>query len=192
MTSSDQQPASQVTLHMVSSLDGFIARLDNTVGWLEGDFGVYERGVVLSPEQISQFVKEIDCYVLGSRTYEHALELGWPYGDTPVVVVTSRDLPAVKPSVEFYAGDLTQLVRTKLAGRYRNIWLVGGADLCGQCLKLGLVDQIRLTVAPVLLGDGLRLFGRSLLEQRWTLTNTTAYRNGFVELSYTAKSVTNP
>ena len=103
--------------------------------------------------------KSIDCYVLGSRTYQHALELGWPYGDTPTVVVTSRQWPSARPSVEFYSGDLKTLVHDQLAPRFRNIWLVGGAMLCQRFLSLGLVDEIRLTIAPVLLGDGLRLFG---------------------------------
>ncbi|HVV43909.1 MAG TPA: hypothetical protein VHC72_01850, partial [Bryobacteraceae bacterium] len=60
---------SRVTLHAVSSLDGFIARKDNSVSWLEGDGRVYEAGVSLSEEDIAAFVQGIDCYVLGSRTY---------------------------------------------------------------------------------------------------------------------------
>jgi len=63
---------------------------------------------------------------------------------------------------------------------------VGGAMLCQRFLSLGLVDEIRLTIAPVLLGNGLRLFGDLLAEQRWDLKNVVAYRNGFVELSYAA------
>jgi len=126
--------------------------------------------------------------VLGSRTYEHALKLGWPYGDTPVVVVTSRELPPARKSVEFYSGDLKTLVETKLASRYRNIWLVGGAVLCQRFLELGLVDEIRLTIAPVLLGEGLRLFGDAPTEHRWNLKNVVAYKNGFVEVSYSAQT----
>ena len=103
---------------------------------------------------------------MGSRTYEHALELGWPYGDTPTVVITNRELPPAKKSVEFYSGDLKKLVDEILAPRYRNIWLVGGAMLCQRFLELGLVDEIRLTIAPVLLGEGLRLFGGSLTEEQ--------------------------
>ncbi len=105
-----------------------------------------------------------DVEVLGSRTYEHALELGWPYGDTPVVVVTGREWPPARKSVEFYSGDLKRLVDVQLGPRYRNIWLVGGAMLCQRFLSLGLVDEIKLTIAPVLLGEGLRLFGDSLTE----------------------------
>jgi dihydrofolate reductase len=177
---------SVVTLHVVSSLDGFIARKDNSVSWLEAPGSVYEKGVSISQEEAAAFVKAIDCYVLGSRTYEHALELGWPYGDTPVVVTTKRKLPRARESVEFYSGDLTTLLHEKLAPRYRNIWLVGGAILSQRFLELGLVDEIKLTIAPVLLGDGLRLFGGSLAKQRWNLKDVVAYRNGFVELLYAA------
>ena len=182
---SGKKSETRVTLHMVSSLDGFIARHDNSVSWLEDSGRVYEAGVSVSEEEAAAFVKTIDCYVLGSRTYEHALELGWPYGDTPAIVVTSRDLPQSKPSVEFYSGDLESLISERLAPR-RNIWLVGGAMLCQRFLELGLVDEIMLTIAPVLLGDGLRMFGGSPPEERWDLKNVVAYKNGFVELTYAA------
>jgi dihydrofolate reductase len=187
MSGEGNATGSKVTLHVVSSLDGFIARKDNSVSWMDVR-GNYEAGVSISEEEAATFVKAIDCYVLGSRTYEHALELGWPYGDTPTVVVTGREWPAARESVEFYSGDLKTLVYEKLTPRFRNIWLVGGAMLCQRFLELGLVDQIRLTVAPVLLGDGLRLFG-FLAEKRWDLKNVVAYKNGFVELSYVASTV---
>src|SRR3974377_1681414 len=79
-----------VALHMVYSLDGFIAKKDNSVSWLHSNGSDYEAGVSLSEEEAATFVKAIDCYVLGSRTYEYALELGWPSGDTPTVVATGR------------------------------------------------------------------------------------------------------
>ena len=175
---------STVTLHVVSSLDGFIAKKDNSISWMDSS-DVYERGVT---DDGAEGIQSIDCYVLGSRTYEHALELGWPYGDTPTVVITNRELPSTRKSVEFYSGDLRRLVGEKLAPRYRNIWLVGGAVLGQSFLKLGLVDEIRLMIAPVLLGDGLRLFGDSGTEQKWHLKNVVAYKNGYVELWYRRQS----
>ena len=189
MSGEGNATGSIVTLHVVSSLDGFIARKDNSVSWLDANGSVYEGGVSISEEEAATFVKSINCYVLGSRTYEHALELGWPYGDTPTVVVTGREWPPARETVEFYSGDLEALVYMKLAPRFRNIWLVGGAMLCQRFLELGLVDEIRLTIAPVLLGDGLRLFGGFLTEERWNLKNVVAYKNGFVELSYVASTV---
>src|SRR4029077_14412901 len=92
---------STVTLHVVSSLDGFIAKKDNSVSWMDSSGDVYERGVT---DDGAEVIQSIDCYVLGSRTYEHALQLGWPYGDTPTVVVTNRELPSRRESVEFYSG----------------------------------------------------------------------------------------
>jgi dihydrofolate reductase len=177
----------KVTLHVVSSLDGFIAKKDNTISWMDSPGDVYEKGV--SEGDADDAVASIDCFVLGSRTYEHALELGWPYGDTPTIVLTSRKLPSSRSTVEFYSGDLRKLVEEILASRYgnarcANIWLVGGAKLCQSFLRLGLVDEIRLMIAPVTLGDGLALFGNSDGEQKWLLKNVVGYKNGFVELSY--------
>lgn len=80
MSGAGNETGSKVTLHVVSSLDGFIARKDNSVSWLDVKGSVYEAGISISAEEAAAFVKAIDCYVLGSRTYEHALELGWPYG----------------------------------------------------------------------------------------------------------------
>jgi len=175
---------SVVTLHVVSSLDGFIAKNDNSVSWLDNFGEVYEAGV--SEESAEEVIRAIDCYVLGSRTYEHALQLGWPYGDTPTVVTTNRELPSTRKSVEFYSGDLRRLVDEILAPRYGNIWLVGGAMLCQSFLRLGLVDEIRLSIMPVLLGDGVRLFGVSSAETRWRLKDVVAYKTGVVELLYGA------
>ena len=171
---------STVTLHVVASLDGFIAKKDNSISWMDSH-DVYERGVT---DDGAEVLQSIDCYVLGSRTYEHALQLGWPYGNTPTVVVTNRELLSTRESVEFYSGDLKKLVGEILAPRYRNIWLVGGASLGQSFLKLGLVDEIRLMIAPVTLGDGLHLFGNSGTEERWHLKNVVAYKNGYVDLSY--------
>ena len=94
----------RVTLHAVSSLDGFIASKDNSVSWMDSAGDVYERGVLDGGAEV---IESIDCYVVGSRTYEHALQLGWPYGDTPTFVITSRELPSTRETVEFYSGDST-------------------------------------------------------------------------------------
>jgi dihydrofolate reductase len=173
---------STVTLHVVCSLDGFIARKDNTVSWLDTPRDVYEKGIAEGGGEDP--VPPIDCFVLGSLTYEHALQLGWPYGDTPTVVLSSRKLASTRTSVEFHSGDLKKLMDDVLAPRFRNIWLVGGA-IAGQAfLGLNLVDEIRLTIAPVLLGSGLRLFSDSGTESKWRLKDMVAYRNGFVAVVY--------
>ena len=90
---------STVTLHVVCSMDGFIARKDNSVSWLDSSGDIYESGV--SDDRDEEVVEAIDCFELGSRTFEHALQLGWPYGDTPTVVITNRELPSTRKSVNF-------------------------------------------------------------------------------------------
>src|SRR5262245_9282169 len=133
---------SRVTIHMVASLDGFIARKDGSTRWLETSDS-YEEGAELTAAEIAEFLKTIDCYVMGQRTYETALDFeakgfGWSYGDKPTFVLTRRELPKRRETVEFVSGDLAQLVNGRLRPAYRSIWLVGGGSVAGECLRLGL------------------------------------------------------
>src|SRR4026209_823223 len=96
---------SRVTIHMAASLDGFIARKDGRVDWL-GTNDEFLNGETMDPGHIEAFLKSIDCYVMGSRTYETALSfeakgLGWAYGDKPVFVLTRRAVPRTRETVEF-------------------------------------------------------------------------------------------
>ena len=176
---------SKITIHMVSSLDGMIAKKDNSVSWFETTSN-YEKGV--TGEDPEAFLKTIDCYVMGSHTYEHALELsklyGWPYGDTPTIVVTSRNLPVEKQNIELYTGDLSKLVNERLKPSYQNIWLAGGAALAIDLIRLQLADEIRVSVLPIILGEGKLFLEQIGQEQKLQLKNVTAYKNGMVELHY--------
>src|SRR5688500_3295727 len=155
-------PDSLVTIHMAASLDGFIARKDGRVDWLETS-DEFVGGDTLDPGYVEAFLKTIDCYVMGSRTYETALRfeaqgLGWAYGDKPTFVLTSRDLLRTRDTVEFYCGDLVQFVNERLRPAYRTIWFVGGRRVCSECLRLGLADEVRYSILPILIGDGIPFF----------------------------------
>ena len=179
---------SRVTIHMAASLDGFIARKDGSVDWLETS-DEFAGGDSLDPSEVEAFLKTIDCYVMGSRTYETALNfetkgLGWSYGDKPTFVLTSRNLPRTRNSVEFYSGDLSQFVNERLRPEFSSIWFVGGGTVAGECLRRGLADEIRYSVLPILIGDGIRFFeelGRDVILQ---LAEVKAYHSGMVELRY--------
>jgi len=177
----------KLTIHMVSSLDGIIAKKDNSVSWFETT-DHYEKGVTITEQETQAFLKTIDCYVMGSRTYEHALELsksyGWAYGDVPTIVVTHRNLPVNRQNIEMYSGDLNKLVHEQLKPRYSNVWVVGGAILARDFIRLNLADEIRLSVMPVILGDGTLFFDHIGLEQALHLKDVTAYKSGMVELWY--------
>ena len=153
--------AFKLTIHMVSSLDGIIAKKDNSVSWFETS-DHYEKGVTVTQQDAAQFLKTIDCYVMGACTYEHALELsksyGWAYGDTPTIVISHRNLPVDRPNIEIYSGDLNKLLNERLMPNYKNVWLVGGAMLAKEFIRLKLADEIRLSVIPIILGDGTLFF----------------------------------
>ena len=172
---------------MVSSLDGMIAKKDNSVSWFEtSDY--YEKGIGISDQDAAEFLKTIDCYVMGSRTYEHALELsrsyGWAYGDVPTIVVTHRNLPIERQNIEIFSGDLSKLVNERLKPNYKNVWVVGGAMLANDFLREKLADEIRLSVMPIILGDGTLFFDHVEQEQALHLKDAIAYKSGMVELCY--------
>ena len=182
---------SRVTVHMVASLDGYIARKNGDVDWLEPP-DEFPGGETLDPETIEAFLKTIDCYVMGSRTYETALGFeakgfGWAYGDKPVFVVTHRDLPKTRATVEFWSGDIAQLVNEKLRTRFTGIWIVGGGALCGQCLRLGLVDEGRYSMMPIVIGDGIRFFEDLGRDVPLHLMEMKAYTSGMIALRYEVK-----
>lgn len=177
-----------VTIHMAASLDGFIARRDGSVDWLE-TVDEFAAGETLCAEAVESFLASIDCYVMGSRTYETALRFeaqgaGWPYGDKPTFVLTSRELPRTRESVEFHSGDLAALLNDRLRPRFRNIWVVGGAAVCTECLRRGLADEVRYSILPVLIGDGVAFFGDLDRDVALHLTEVKAYKSGTVGLRY--------
>jgi len=149
---------------MAASLDGFIARRDGRVGWLETS-DKFEDGDTMAPEFVEEFLKTIDCYVMGSRTYETALEFeakgfGWSYGNKATFILTSRELPRTRDTVEFYSGDP------------------------GECLRLGLADEIRYSIMPILIGDGISFFEGLDKDIALHLVEVKAYESGMVALRH--------
>ncbi len=118
-------PDSRLTIHMAASLDGFVARKDGRVDWLETS-DEFAAGETMAPGLVEAFLKTIDCYVMGSRTYETALRFetkgfGWAYGDKPTFVLTTRELPKVRDTVEFHSGDLATFVDERLRPTFASI-----------------------------------------------------------------------
>jgi dihydrofolate reductase len=183
-----QKGQPRVTIHMVASLDGFIARRNGGVDWLETSDS-FEGGATLTPETVEGFLKTIDCYVMGSRTYETALGfeargLGWSYGDKPTVVLTRRTLLKTRNSVEFYSGDLGRLVDERLKPNFPSIWFVGGGEVSAECLRLQLADEVRYSIMPILIGDGISFFQGLDKDVALHLLEATPYKSGMVALRY--------
>src|SRR3954471_22784881 len=179
---------SRVTIHMAGSLDGFIARKDGSVDWLETS-DEFAGGETMDPEFVKAFLETIDCYVMGSRTYETALGFeakgfGWAYGDKPTFVLTRRDLPRTRDTVELYAGELARLVHEGLRPRFRSIWFVGDGLVSGECLRLGLADEVRYSILPILIGEGIPFFEKLDRDVALHLAEVKAYKSGMVALCY--------
>ena len=179
---------SRVTIHMAASLDGFIARKDGGVDWLETS-DEFVDGDSMDPGFVDAFLKTIDCYVMGSRTYETALRfeaqgLAWSYGDKPTFVLTTRELPRPRDTVEFYSGDLAQFVNGRLRPTFRTIWFVGGGVVSGECLRLGLADEVRYSIVPILIGDGVPFFEKLDRDIDLHLAEVKGYKSGTVALCY--------
>jgi len=184
---------SRVTIHMAASLDGFIARKDGSVDWMETS-DEFADGDTMDPEFVEAFLKTIDCYVMGSRTYETALSFeakgfGWSYGDKPTFVLTHRELPRTRDTVEFYSGDLAQLVNGRLRPKFRSIWFVGGGVVSGECLRRGLADEVRYSILPILIGDGIQFFDKLDRDVALHLAEVKAYKSGTVALCYQVRKL---
>jgi dihydrofolate reductase len=186
----------RVTIHMAASLDGFIARKDGRVDWLE-TADEFAAGETLDPEFVAAFLKTIDCYVMGSRTYQTALNFeaqgfGWAYGDKPTFVLTSRELRRTRDSVSFHSGDLVQFVNAQLRPAFRSIWFVGGGMVCGDCLRLGLADEVRYSILPILIGDGIPFFAGLDQDVPLHLAEVKAYKSGMLGLHYEVRGTDAP
>ena len=175
----------QLIIHMVSSLDGYIAKKDNSVSWFETTDN-YDAGEEMDHGE--DYFKHIDCFLMGSHTYEHAEELskdhGWVYGDVPSIVVSSRPLVSFRKNVEFYSGELTTLVEERLKPHFKTVWMVGGPTLAKSIIDLKLATSIQQTILPILLGEGKLFYDALNNEQPLHLNSSKTYKNGMVELCY--------
>lgn len=168
----------RVSLYIAASVDGFIARRDGALDWLPrsqapGDYGY------------SNFIRGIDTMVMGRRTYEAALRLGpWPGDDLRVVVFSRRKAGRRDKRADFIDGDVAGELRQMKAEKGRGIWLVGGGEILRPCLAGRVVDEIILTLPPVLIGEGIPLFLPQDVQTRLHLRECQSYPGGLVQLAY--------
>jgi dihydrofolate reductase len=165
------------SVFIASSLDGYIARPDGTFDFLS---------VVERPNEdygFAEFFGTIDALVIGRNTYETALGFPeWPYAGKRCIVLTHREAPSVHGE-QFFAGEPQALLeQLALAGAQR-LYVDGGAVI-REFLAHDLIDDLTLSVIPLLLGRGVALFGNEVPEQRLALESCQAYESGLVQLRY--------
>jgi dihydrofolate reductase len=179
--------------YCASTLDGYIADTRDEIDWLQKYEGSYEgEGVEPMKGSYDRFYDAVGALIMGSVTYEFVLrefaEGEWPYKGKPTWVLSSRDLP--KPAGE--EGDV-RIVNAQVpdlhdemiaAAGERNLWVVGGGNVASQFADAGLLDELIVTVVPVVLGEGKPLFDRGLPGGPMQLTGTRSFDSGMVELRY--------
>ena len=173
-----------LSLFIAASLDGFIAKPNDDLSFLnrvekEGeDYGY------------AAFTSTIDTIILGRRTYDWVLgKIGaahYDNGERDVYVITRTARPAVGRT-KFYTGDLAELVRELKGKSGKNIYCDGGAEVIDELLKNDLIDELIISVIPVLVGDGTRLFKNGRPEQDLELVNTKTFDTGLIQLHYRRK-----
>ena len=162
-----------------TSVDGFIARLDHELDFLPADGG--------EPHGYDEFMKSVDALIIGRNTYDKVLGFDpWPYGNKPVIVLTSRPFtPPKAPEsvVEPMCGRPNEVL-AQLAGRgWTDVYVDGGITIT-QFLGAGLIQRLIITRVPVLIGTGIPLFGAFPADIKLDHVATRSYRSGLVQSEY--------
>lgn len=174
----------KVVLFIASSLDGFIARKDGAIDWLPGS-GVEGSEEVDDVEEhgYDELMERTDSLIMGRKTYEPVLTFGdWPYDGRECYVATSKKLKEDK-NVQFVEDAVEVLTRLRKE-KGKDIWLVGGGGLNGSLLNAGLVDEIIVTVIPVVIGEGIKLFENVDKDAKLKLVDSKSFKSGMVQLRY--------
>jgi dihydrofolate reductase len=168
-----------VSVFVGTSLDGYIARLNGALDFLPPGGG--------EPHGYDEFIASVDAIVIGRKTFETVLTLGpWPYGNKRVVVLSSRpvDLSLVKDGVvEQMAGPPAEIISRLAASGAHHLYVDGGITI-QQFLRAGLIQRLIITRVPVLIGDGIPLFGALPADIRLRHVATRQYASGLVSSEY--------
>jgi dihydrofolate reductase len=172
-----------------STLDGFVADDDDGIDWLTGFESGYAGPGEPVLEAIDAFLERIGALVMGSATYEFILGHDWPYGERPSWVLTTRELPvAAGADVRFHDGPVAEIHPEMLeAAGERDLWCVGGGPVASQLASAGLLDELWVTIVPIVLGSGKPLFSEPNAAPM-TLLGSRPFANGMYELRYSLSS----
>ena len=179
------------SVFIASSVDGYIADPEGGVGWLEsaGDPTV---GLGSDSDMgFNTYIQSVDCMVMGRKSMEtiSAMNLSreqWPYGNIPIVVLsnTVKVCPEnLRGKVEMYAGDLSKLIENLENRGLKHAYIDGGSTITA-FLNSKLIDEMTITKAPVLLGEGVLLFGKLERPIKLHASNAISFPNEFVQLKY--------
>lgn len=175
----------KVSVFIATSLDGYIARKDGDIEWLNEANASVPKGEDCGYGALMQ---SVDTLVMGRNSYEKVRSFGcWPYGNTPVIVLSSNpiEFPEGSPKTIQHSSEHPRALCERFSrDGVKHVYIDGGITI-QRFLSAGLVDELTITVIPVLLGDGIPLFGPMASDVALTFIGAKAYDFGFVQLRYT-------
>lgn len=164
----------KIILFIASSLDGYIARKSGEIDWLftDQDYGYTE------------FYAQVDTLIMGKKTYQQVLSFGeYPYKDKEVFVFSKTASGKTDNNVKFVNSDWLNFIKTLRQSDGCNIWLVGGAQLIYFFLQHDFIDELILSIHPIILGDGIPLIvSDASLETKLKLKNVKTFDSGLVQI----------
>lgn len=169
----------KLILYIATSLDGYISKPNDDLGFLsivaqEGqDYGY------------ADFLKTVDVVIVGRKTYDKVISMGFefPYKDKVVYIITRTPQPN-NGSLNFYTGDLKLLVDKLKTENGGNILCDGGAEIVNALLKDNLIDEFIISIIPILVGNGIKLFKDGRPEQELELVSVKSFNKGLIQLNY--------
>lgn len=169
----------KVILYIATSLDGYIACEDGDISWLSmvevpgEDYGYGE------------FIKTVDTVIMGRKTYDKILSFGieFPHRDKECYVITRQQKPP-DGSITFYNGDMSELIKKLKEKGGKDIFIDGGAQVVNELMRLDLIDEYIISVIPVFLGSGIRLFESGRPQMSLQLMSSKHFSSGLVQISY--------
>jgi len=171
--------AKKLILYIAMSLDGCIAKPNDDLDFLEmvqqtnEDYGY------------SDFMNNVDTIITGRKTYDWVMKMVtiYPNADKKTYIIT-RQKRESNGNLEFYTGDLKELVIRLKNENGKNIFCEGGAEIVNELLNFKLIDECIISIVPTILGDGIRLFKRGFPEQKFELISSESFKSGLVQLHY--------
>jgi dihydrofolate reductase len=172
----------KVTYYVASSLDGYIAKKDGDVSWLE------KLNISMEDAGYDEFYSTVDALVMGRKTFEMIVGFGqWPYGDKPVWVCSSNKITPIDGSNLQAGGTPEEAYKAANEMNIKHLWLVGGGSLASSFLEHNLLTNISLSLMPIILGSGIQLFGDLASPIKIKKESQKPHGSGMVQLEYTIK-----